>query len=131
MMTSRKRTFEEFSTSQSFPFSEDTNSTRTNVFNCFPPSSPPPTATTSSSYDFYNTSMDDSSCGEKRFQKHKIHSEIHTTTIEMMMNAQLQLQRQEKLQRQQQQQPQQQQEEVKLDGEHNNGESTYHQRPYW
>ena len=130
MMTSRKRTFEEFLTSHSCSFSEDTSTTKTNIFNCLPPSSPPPAETTNSNYNVFPTSINNRSDGEKRFQKHKIHSEVHTHTIEIMMNAQLQLQRQEKLQCQQPPPPQQQ-EEVKLDSEGSNEESTYYQRPYW
>ena len=101
MMTSRKRTFEEFSTSQSFRFLKipiQPEPIYSIVFLHRLHRQPllPAVVTISTTHPWMIVHV------VKTVSETK-HSEIHTTTIEMMMNAQLQLQRQEKLQRQQQQ----------------------------
>lgn len=70
-----------------------------------------------------------SSPDTKKFQRNKIHSEIHTKTITMMMQAQLILQQEEKLNNNSQKSHQ---EDIKMDEEEKEEvKSTYHQRPYW
>ncbi|KAG7665149.1 uncharacterized protein J8A68_001205 [[Candida] subhashii] len=67
---------------------------------------------------------------EKRFQTHKIHTEVHTKTIQMMMKAQLELQKQLK--------DNSQSTDIQCDHESQDStaddsrmHSTYYQRPYW
>ncbi|KAK6201521.1 uncharacterized protein RJT21DRAFT_120582 [Scheffersomyces amazonensis] len=63
----------------------------------------------------------------KKLQRHKIHSELHYHSIQVLLDAQRQLNRLEK-------QPEQEHNEVQMTPEHQQEaqpESQYHQKPFW
>ncbi|KAK6456694.1 uncharacterized protein RJT20DRAFT_33657 [Scheffersomyces xylosifermentans] len=65
----------------------------------------------------------------KRLQQHRIHSEIHTHTIQVMMNAQLELQRREREHRHED--GEQAVEEQSHSPEASEASGTFRQKPFW